>query len=464
MVKRALCVGLNYPDTPHQLYGCVNDCLNWAFILEKDLGFDECRILIDQNPDGSLATAKTQVPTKANILSQLCDWLCASTQPGDVAAFVFAGHGVQVKAGGNEIEEALIPEDFEERDRYGNPSMIMEDDIHTLLAGLPSGALVTLILDASHAAHMLDVPCSIDSTNQPHKVCNTVGRPREVRSRNEHPWRRSTHAYARPRFLSAVELRGSRSRQKPPGLGAHVGRMTIGSGVTAFCFAASRCHETALDCSIKSHQQGAMSFCLQEALQQLKHRCTYEQLLSKASDVADDIREKYMPSMDQHFHLSFSPNAAPSEVVFLDARYASVAEHKMRQGVMQRERGNLGVPTHGPQHPMQESETDFVPAPKMRQQLPTAGQRNPQMDRSSKGVPQAAPQKGAAPNMQGYPQATRPPTKPAPSNGYGMQRGANPVAGPPAVMPQWPQQAGAYAGAKQAYPQPPYPGMHERRR
>mmetsp|Transcript_5400 Transcript_5400/g.13070 ORF Transcript_5400/g.13070 Transcript_5400/m.13070 type:complete len:457 (-) Transcript_5400:109-1479(-) len=456
MVKRALCVGLNYPDSPHQLYGCVNDCLNWAFILEKDLGFDECRILIDQNPDGSLATAKTQVPTKANILSQLCDWLCASTQPGDVAAFVFAGHGVQVRAG-NEIEEALVPEDFDQRDRCGNPSVVMEDDIHMLLAGLPSGALVTLILDASHTAHMLDVPCSMDSTNQPHKVCNTVGRPREVRSRNEHPWRKSTHAYARPRFVPAVELRGNRSRQKPAGLGAHVGRMTIGAGVTAFCFAAARCHETALDCSIKSHQQGAMSFCLQEALQQLKHRCTYEQLLSKASEVADDIREKYMPSMDQHFHLSFSPNAAPSEVVFLDARYASAAEHKMRQGAMQRERGNLAVPTHGPTHPMQEAETDFVPAPKMRQQMP-AGQRSPQ-DQSSRGTPQAMAQKGA-PNMQGYPQvgarSGKPqPTAPPPSNRHGgMPRGANPVASPPAVM--------GYAGIKQPYPPPPYPPMHGR--
>mmetsp|Transcript_31926 Transcript_31926/g.74742 ORF Transcript_31926/g.74742 Transcript_31926/m.74742 type:complete len:469 (+) Transcript_31926:105-1511(+) len=468
MVKRALCVGLNYPEKPHQLFGCVNDCLNWAGLLEKDLGFDECRILIDQNPDGSLATARTQVPTKANILSQFGDWLCASTKPGDVATFVFAGHGAQVKVSDTEVEEALIPKDFDELDRHGNPPVITEGDIHSLLAGLPSGSFVTLVLDASHVAHMLDVPCSVDSSNKPHRVNHSVDRPTEVRMRNEHSWKKSTHAYARPRFVPAVVMRGV--RQKPPGVGAHAGRMTLDPGVTAFSFAAARCHESALDCSIKSHQQGVMSFCLQEALLQLNYRCTYAQLLTKASEVADDIREKYMPSMDQHFHLSFCPNSAPSEAVFLDARYSGLAEHKMRQNSKNRERGSLAMadlPTYDRQHPLQDVDTDFVPAPTLSNRM--------QADGSSRGKPPSQGHTNGRGNHPPPPTAAvqaasgnrfgKSPQNQSPWNGTAPHGAPPAVAPPPAAMRPLPSNPAGYAAAPgRAGMGMPYLHAHDRRR
>ena len=39
-----------------------------------------------------------------------------------------------------------------------------------------------------------------------------------------------------------------------PGAGAHLGRMTLDPGVTAFCLAASRPFETARDASIKDRE------------------------------------------------------------------------------------------------------------------------------------------------------------------------------------------------------------------
>jgi hypothetical protein len=35
--RKAICVGLNYAGTPHQLKGCVNDAIAWQTLL-KDMG------------------------------------------------------------------------------------------------------------------------------------------------------------------------------------------------------------------------------------------------------------------------------------------------------------------------------------------------------------------------------------------------------------------------------------------
>lgn len=175
----------------------------------------------------------------------------------------------------------------------------------------------------------MDVPCGLDSTTG--KIGQTRQRPREVLQRNEQAWKQNPHAFARARFLPIAPRQSPPTRQKPSGHGAHLGKMTLNPGVTAFCFASCRSDQTALDANIKGQQQGAMSFCLLEAASALKHRCTYEQLVRKANEYAADIREKYMPTMDQFIQLSFCPNSAPTEVVFLDEKYATVAQHTINQ-------------------------------------------------------------------------------------------------------------------------------------
>ncbi|CAE7488121.1 MCA1 [Symbiodinium sp. CCMP2456] len=97
MGKRALCVGVNYPGQEYQLYGCVNDCLDWERMLKEAYEFEETRVLIDQYPDGTPTESGAQLPTRANILAQLGGWLVAGAQPGDVLVFVFAGHGCQAR-------------------------------------------------------------------------------------------------------------------------------------------------------------------------------------------------------------------------------------------------------------------------------------------------------------------------------------------------------------------------------
>lgn len=368
-LKKALCVGLNYPDSKHQIYGCVNDCLNWDALLKESFGFDETRVLIDQHPDGSRSTAPTQIPTRDNILAQL-SWLCSTAEPGDCLAFVFAGHGCQVRSSGTgEIDQALVPDDFGRLDEYGNPRLVMEDELHALFRKLPAGSMITIILDCCHGSSMLDVPCCADSSSNPPIISLTCERPRINQQHGTwESWQQMIipHAYGRPRFIPMVTSNGSGwPRRTAVGTGAHLGRMNLNPGVTAFCFSASRPTETGLDASIKSHQQGVMSYCLQEALAQLRNRCTYADLLQKAAVKLEDIRLKYMPMMDQHIQLSFCPNSPPTEVVVFDKAYATVAQHVLYKRAKEQEQG-LNAPKVGGDMraaPNREASSDFVPSP-----------------------------------------------------------------------------------------------------
>jgi len=368
MVKKALCVGLNYPQQKYQLYGCVNDCLDWERLLKETFQFEETRVLIDQNPDGSVITAPTQIPSRANILAQLGSWLVAGAQPGDVLVFVYAGHGCQVRTGYGQVDEALVPEDFGTVDAQGSPQLVMDDEVHALFSRLPAGCYLTVILDCCHGSHLLDVPTSIDTSEMPFRTLQGIERPREVSSRTAAGWEKAIipHAQARPRFVPTVDG-GPRQKRTPEGAGAHVGRMTLDPAVTAFCFAASRTAETANDANIKAHQGGVMTFCLTQALAELENLCTFEQWLQKAASKLEDIRAKYMPMMDQTIQLSFSPNSAPSEVVVFDPRYATVAQHRLSQQSESQQRGvsqdaMLSQQAPRPQ-PVREASTEFVPSP-----------------------------------------------------------------------------------------------------
>eukprot|EP00929_Paragymnodinium_shiwhaense_P096930 TRINITY_DN58681_c0_g1_i1.p1 TRINITY_DN58681_c0_g1~~TRINITY_DN58681_c0_g1_i1.p1 ORF type:complete len:706 (+),score=94.94 TRINITY_DN58681_c0_g1_i1:88-2205(+) len=374
MVKKALCVGLNYPNyRQHQLYGCINDALNWEHELKNSFQFDETRVLIDQHPDGTLATAPTQIPTRDNILAQL-SWLC-DCQPGDCLAFIFAGHGCQVRNSIGEIDQALVPEDFATAppDPHGAPPLVFADEVQAVFQRIPTGAMITVIIDACHGSSILDVPCWLDTSERPPKHMPSCERPGDIAYRTPQAWEKMMIplCYARPRFMPTVVANGPpRQRRTPPGSGAFVNRMTLDPGVTAFCFAAGRPAETALDANIKAHQQGVMSFCLREALRLLQNRCTYEQLIEKAAAVLDDVREKYIPEMDQYIHFSFSPHSHPSEVVVLDPRYATSAQYKLQQRGLEAMHGVRGEPPlAAPQHPPQqrlagrEASIDFVPSP-----------------------------------------------------------------------------------------------------
>lgn len=141
MVKQALLIGLNYPDSRCSLNGCWNDVNNAAEAI-KPLGY-QCRVMRDQN-------AKV---TSAGILSAIDD-LVRGAKRGDYIYFHFSGHGGQIP---DENHDEL---DGKDETIYDSNLEAITDDVlfDRLVAPLPEGVSLTCVLDCCHSGTGLDLP------------------------------------------------------------------------------------------------------------------------------------------------------------------------------------------------------------------------------------------------------------------------------------------------------------------
>jgi len=151
--KKALLIGCNYPGSKAQLSGCVNDTHRWRQLLEQRFGFPQQDIV--QLMDEGTSDYKF-FPTRANFVAAV-RWLVDGAQPGDVLFFQFSGHGGQQECldGSEEdgMDEVLIPTDYKEA------GTIVDHELFDLLvAPLPSGCKMTVILDCCHSGSALDLP------------------------------------------------------------------------------------------------------------------------------------------------------------------------------------------------------------------------------------------------------------------------------------------------------------------
>jgi len=89
-LTKALIIGINYFNTPHQLRGCINDARNISTFINQRYGFawEDMVILTDdqQNPVAQ--------PTRANIIRAM-QWLVKDARPNDSLFFHYSGHGGQ---------------------------------------------------------------------------------------------------------------------------------------------------------------------------------------------------------------------------------------------------------------------------------------------------------------------------------------------------------------------------------
>lgn len=146
MTKRALCVGINeYVDSKNNLRGCRNDAFDMAAFLQIELGVEQkdVTILLDR------------IATKANIITALT-YLVAESQPGDYLAYSHSSHGTQVvDANGDEpdfYDEALCCFDTHTLGADWNPaSIITDDELRALFAGLPESVRVECWFDTCHS-------------------------------------------------------------------------------------------------------------------------------------------------------------------------------------------------------------------------------------------------------------------------------------------------------------------------
>merc|ERR1719443_2857589 len=94
------------------------------------------------------------------------DWLVQDVAEGDVVLFTFSGHGClpdDVGHDDHKLDEAICPVDWDHFDWGLVPYRLITDDLlQHRFAKLPSGALLTVVIDASVAGSFLQLPLRID--------------------------------------------------------------------------------------------------------------------------------------------------------------------------------------------------------------------------------------------------------------------------------------------------------------
>lgn len=135
-VKRASLIGLNYPNTPSQLYGCINDANNMSKVLNKKYHY-KTKVLTDKD-----ITKNYDV---IEILNELIDTGCRTI------FFHYSGHGTQQRdLNGDEIDhldEVLY-----------SKKMITDDQIFKSICRLSPKQTLVMVFDCCHSGTIVDLP------------------------------------------------------------------------------------------------------------------------------------------------------------------------------------------------------------------------------------------------------------------------------------------------------------------
>jgi hypothetical protein len=235
MAARALCVGINeFAHLPNAnwLNGCVNDARDMAAMLQRLPDFTASNVTVLCDADA----------TKAKVMGALSD-MVADVRAGrlDHVVFSFSSHGTQVPdTNGDEtvdhVDEAFACHDIAQKGAdWDRDTVIVDDELHALLADLPKGALVEVVLDTCHSGTGLK---DIDLL---------VGR--------------------KPRFLPPPTVKGVRriaAKSDPQGLQELVKATPAGS--RPVLFAACKADQTSADAYFDGRYNGAFTYYFLKAL------------------------------------------------------------------------------------------------------------------------------------------------------------------------------------------------------
>jgi len=150
-MKYALCIGINYVGSSHQLNGCWNDCLRMKKHLSKN-GFN-VRCLLDKpkNPDGQ--------PTRDNIIRELTRLVSIAKKndqkgmkkPISIVVH-YSGHGSWTRdRSGDERDKR--DELICTSDNMG----ILDDDLVFFAKSLPSRVRCLCVFDCCHSGTIMDL-------------------------------------------------------------------------------------------------------------------------------------------------------------------------------------------------------------------------------------------------------------------------------------------------------------------
>jgi hypothetical protein len=154
--KSALLIGINYTNTPYELYGCINDTKNIQNLLQTKYGFTDIKMLNDET---------TEKPTRQNILNGL-QTLLNNAEPGDTVFFMYSGHGTcTYDFSGDETDgqdEMIVPLDTQ---------CILDDELKKIIqTSLKPGTKLLALFDSCFSGTVMDLKYTYqqaDNTKEP---------------------------------------------------------------------------------------------------------------------------------------------------------------------------------------------------------------------------------------------------------------------------------------------------------
>ncbi|KAK1317779.1 Metacaspase-9 [Acorus calamus] len=134
--RLAVLVGCNYPNTPNELHGCINDVRAMREVLIDRFGFEPVNVEVLTDEPGSRA-----MPTGSNIRRALESMADQAERARD------SGARREGSSPWNKREEAIVPCDF---------NLITDVDFRQLVNRLPPGASFTIVSDSCHSGGLID--------------------------------------------------------------------------------------------------------------------------------------------------------------------------------------------------------------------------------------------------------------------------------------------------------------------
>jgi hypothetical protein len=140
-MKSALLIGLTYPGTPYQLYGCINDVNNMSSLLVSN-GYSNITKLIDSDP--------LLMPTRNRIIQELKK--IVSTKSSELFIF-YSGHGSRVKDANKDeqggMDSVIVPYDFKTN------GFIVDDELLSIIKNITCKC--TLLFDSCNSGTVCDL-------------------------------------------------------------------------------------------------------------------------------------------------------------------------------------------------------------------------------------------------------------------------------------------------------------------
>lgn len=165
--KFGLLIGINYNNTPNQLYGCINDANNIKNLLTESYNYNTNNIIL-------LTDNTSKKPTKSNILNEL-NLLLENSISGDKIFLFYSGHGTNFFDTNNDEldgqDEAIVP-----LDATNKSTCILDDELNNILkTKLKENVAIFSLFDCCHSGTILDLKFNyLDGNNNDIQTINNL--------------------------------------------------------------------------------------------------------------------------------------------------------------------------------------------------------------------------------------------------------------------------------------------------